>query len=423
MASKKRAVSVVWYYKVPGKTSWSRVPVTFSPVGNKAQHPFADCNGRYQVRVYENGKPLYSNPPAKYQTADKIYSGLYYMSAAIAGQGSDVVRAGRPTKAEAMTIMHAFTLLSEARKNDIRSRSIKVAVDAFVNHSGLVYLSDITGDHVTAFYKQQCSVNAESTARQAWKRLRTFYAAAISGDITKYVEGNFSERANQRGDFYKEANVKTEAIFGSAPLVRNGAVTYYRKAEIASMRKALADNGDARLSLAFEVFLQCGLRARECEFLLWSTIDHVEKSISVVNHDEFTTKTGHRKNDNSTRTIPLSDALYIALMEHKKTPACTSSKYVFGCGDESRNGFLDSFRAIFKAAEVKVWNWNVTSDGADGITLRKFRRTCGCNLLWAGYDLLTVAAIMGHGKNVQTTIDEYVTLNPDGYRTKLNSIW
>ena len=164
--------------------------------------------------------------------------------------------------------------------------------------------------------------------------------------------------------------------------------------------------------------MSTGLRLGEICSLKWSDIDfetrvlHVNRTVQriAIVEDGKAIKTGllegNPKSLHSNRYIPLPDALYELICNHR-----TGGEYFFNTNKpmEPRT-YQKMFRRYLEEAGVSNKNFHA------------LRHTFATNLVIAGADVKTLSEILGHA-NVQITLNRYVHPSIDNKRTQLNSLF
>ena len=163
---------------------------------------------------------------------------------------------------------------------------------------------------------------------------------------------------------------------------------------------------DADELLLFEFFQQSGMREQEVIYATDRSLDFSNSTVSVKHNPTFNWTPKMYKE----RTIPVP----AALMAKLKRMLVERGKG--GLLFPTKNGlpkfdFLDMAKAIAKRAELSQ----------DQVWLHKFRSTFATRSLWAGVDLRTVQAWLGH-KELESTL-RYLKPNRNQVRDKVEAIW
>lgn len=424
-----RTVSLVYLTKTDDK--WIRVPVTIPDVRNvkgfahirQAMHAHReDGIGRYQFRLYRDGKTQYENVPDKHQNSLTVKMALDDKKKALikeAHEGNGV-QIGRPknqtTIAAALaeyTKAKAEQAEGKGKKKSSTGGATELAVKAFIAASGVELVKDVTAESIEKF--AQGLTGHHNTVRRKLKNLRAFLMAAVSGDVEKYVKNDYAVQANRRGDsFFQNTNEKVSALFGKTiKHEQTPDVRYYHRNEIAAMREAFAEGTFERV--ACELYYGTGLRAAEGTHLLWDNVSMERNTITIEAIDgTWTSKTGKY------RTVDVSDSLMRTLKAWKEN--APSKTFVLGLGNDDDPQDYNVVREMLNTAAK---NAGVSFD----INLKTFRSTHACECLWGGFDVYTVSARLGHSKagennhSALATTIKYLLPNPYIQRTALNSIF
>jgi len=137
----------------------------------------------------------------------------------------------------------------------------------------------------------------------------------------------------------------------------------------------------------FKFFLLTGMRENEVQHILWDEVDFSNHVVKVRPHPEM----GHKlKTQESSRDIPMPDALHVLLKEWKRKADRTCGLVFPTAGCKPKLDFLDCLKRVADRAGVKR------------ATLKRFRDTFATWQLRAGTDIETVREWMGH-TDVATT--------------------
>jgi integrase/recombinase XerD len=165
---------------------------------------------------------------------------------------------------------------------------------------------------------------------------------------------------------------------------------------------------DAEERLWFEFFLMTGEREQEVMFTHWSDVNFAASTVKVSHKPDA----GWTPKAYKEREIPIPSKL-VKSLKVWKAKASKDCAFVFPTGGCRRKlDFLDCLKAVATRAKLD----------ADGFWLHKFRSTFATRNLWAGVDLRTVQAWLGHS-DMESTMRYLKPSRSKGTNDKVNAVW
>lgn len=178
----------------------------------------------------------------------------------------------------------------------------------------------------------------------------------------------------------------------------------YEREELDQLFKAC----DAEELLWFQFFLMTGEREQEVMYTYWTDINLKSNTVKVTHKpDRNWTPKAYKA-----RTIPIPGKL-TELLKAWKTEANKTCELVFPtAGCKPKMNFLDDLKAVAERAELEP----------DNFWLHKFRATFATWHLWAGVDLRTVQAWLGHS-DLESTMRYLKPAHNVGVHQKVNEVF
>jgi integrase/recombinase XerD len=165
---------------------------------------------------------------------------------------------------------------------------------------------------------------------------------------------------------------------------------------------------DAEEKLWYEFFLMTGEREQEVMFTYWSDVNFAASTVKVSHKPHM----GWTPKAYKEREIPIPAKLVKALKAWKVKSAKTCAFLFPTSGCKPKLDFLDCLKAVAERAKLD----------ADGFWLHKFRATFATKCLWAGVDLRTVQAWLGHS-DMESTMRYLKPSRSQETREKVNAVW
>ncbi len=161
---------------------------------------------------------------------------------------------------------------------------------------------------------------------------------------------------------------------------------YYSEEELSLF---FQQNMHSAYRLAFQGLLYTGMRINELANIHWNDVDFEKKHITVRRKEGFDPKT-----DNSERSIPITDALYNALLEASKNKKSETFVFTSKEGKQLKERTLLSIcKLISKEAKLEGRAY-----------LHKFRHTFATHLVKNRVPLERVQKLLGHASINETLI-------------------
>jgi integrase/recombinase XerD len=165
---------------------------------------------------------------------------------------------------------------------------------------------------------------------------------------------------------------------------------------------------DAEKRLWFEFFLMTGEREQEVMHTYWSDINFAASTVRVSHKPDA----GWTPKAYKEREIPIPSKLVKSLKNWKAKSAKDCSLLFPTGGCRPKLDFLDCLKAVATRAKLD----------AEGFWLHKFRATFATRNLWAGVDLRTVQAWLGH-KDMESTMRYLKPSRSEKTHAKVNAVW
>lgn len=164
-----------------------------------------------------------------------------------------------------------------------------------------------------------------------------------------------------------------------------------------------------RLAALYTLALHIGMRLGELLGLRWEDVDLVGATITVrkaLQRIDAQLRLVEPKSRQSRRTIPLSEPVVGALLEHQRQQAAEQ----LAAGPRWNDGGFVFASPIGRPLDLtgvsKAFRRALTAAGLTGLRFHDLRHSCTSLLLHAGNDPRTVADILGHSQ-VRLTLDTY----------------
>lgn len=165
---------------------------------------------------------------------------------------------------------------------------------------------------------------------------------------------------------------------------------------------------DAEERLWYEFFLMTGMREQEVMFTYWSDVNFTASTAKVTHKpDRGWTPKAYKE-----REIPIPERLVKSLKAWKAKASKDCNLLFPTSGCNPKLNFLDCLKAVAERAKLD----------ADTCWLRKFRSTFATRNLWAGVDLRTVQAWLGHS-DMESTMRYLKPSRSKGTNEKVNAVW
>ncbi len=165
---------------------------------------------------------------------------------------------------------------------------------------------------------------------------------------------------------------------------------------------------DAEERLWFEFFLMTGEREQEVMHTYWSDINLAASTVKVSHKPDA----GWTPKAYKEREIPIPSKLVKSLKAWQKKSAKDCSLVFPTGGCRPKLDFLDCLKAIAERSRLN----------ANGFWLHKFRATFATRNLWAGVDLRTVQAWLGH-RDMESTMRYLKPSRSEKTHAKVNGVW
>lgn len=165
---------------------------------------------------------------------------------------------------------------------------------------------------------------------------------------------------------------------------------------------------DAEERLWYEFFLMTGMREQEVMFTYWSDVNFTASTAKVTHKpDRGWTPKAYKE-----REIPIPERLVKSLKAWKAKASKDCNLLFPTSGCNPKLNFLDCLKAVAERAKLD----------ADTCWLHKFRSTFATRNLWAGVDLRTVQAWLGHS-DMESTMRYLKPSRSKGTNEKVNAVW
>jgi integrase len=379
MANKK--VTLVRLCKTP--TGWKRLPIVMGANG-KVRPGYAVLDGKqglypeghYELRTYEGTKTVYRNvgdDAAEALAAQKRETHLLVAKDAAGSAGVQIV--GGDTKRINLRLKAVDYIDRHLAKGQKRaSETSKIAIDGFLEATGLTYADQVTETAILSFYRH---------LRKAGNQDRTIYNKHMS------LFG-----------FFKWLGIDAKKMVDKPPSYTEREVEIYGPEEL----RELFDSCTEYQRVVFETLLKTGLRMQEAMHLQWSNVDFRGKVIRVREILDSEQGNNVRIKDRSERSLPLPDDLAVTLHGWRKQNPGTT--LVLGTSNDTPNWkwLLMLKRAVRKAGLNcgKCTGCRRTNE-CSRWWIHKFRATYTTTLLTNGIDARTVMSYTGH-ENLATVL-------------------
>jgi integrase len=242
--------------------------------------------------------------------------------------------------------------------------------------------------------------------RYVIRRLKDRFPGLASKVTRSDIDGYFSERLQKVGP--ARYNIELQVI--RAIFAKGIEWSYCRANPAAGIRRikeppgrvrflteeeraALLDACTARLRQILELALDTGLRRGELLSLRWENVDLKNRMIRVEH-----SKNGER------RDVPMTDRVFAIL---QVLPRRVDTAYLFANPDGTPH-----------AAVSTAWRNALGRSGIQNLRFHDLRHTFASNLVMAGVDIRTVAALLGH-KRIEMTM-RYAHLAPEHLRDAIS---
>ena len=273
--------------------------------------------------------------------------------------------------------MEDFSSLFATSIRQSTLRSYKLAVNQFITAVGDKLLSEYNSEDILHFQRYWQEKKLATTSVNAYYRgVKSVFAHAVRHDYL------------QASPFQKVREIK---IAQSVP-------KYLSQTELQSL---LAQVKSETMRDLFLVCALSGLRRSEALNLKAENIDLQNRVISVVNTEEFSTKSGKFRN------VPMHEAL-VTVFERRMN----GNGYLF-C---KTGGFKLNADYVSHVFQTAVKDANLDS----AYHLHTLRHTAASYLVTAGVSLYTVQSILGHSSPAVT--QKYSHLAPNTLNESINRI-
>jgi integrase/recombinase XerD len=178
----------------------------------------------------------------------------------------------------------------------------------------------------------------------------------------------------------------------------------YEQEELDALFKAC----DAAERLWFEFFLMTGMREQEVMYTYWTDIQLTRATVRVTHKPDR----GWMPKAYKEREIPIPAKLVAKLKAQKARSEKTCDLVFPTSGCNPKLNFLDDLKAVAERAELNPENF----------WLHKFRATFATRHLWAGVDLRTVQAWMGH-TDLESTMRYLKPNRSEAVRERVEATW
>lgn len=207
---------------------------------------------------------------------------------------------------------------------------------------------------------------------------------------------------NHTMGFFKEQGVKLGVKKNDWPDFVEEIPEIYEQEELDALFAAC--NGEEKIWWTF--FLMTGMREQEVMHVYWRDVDLVHGTVRVSHKPDL----GWTPKAYKEREIPIPDKLVALLKTLRRSPKCQLVFFTNRC--TVRDDFLRRLKELTKDAGLNQ----------DNFWLHKFRATFATRALWAGVDLATVQAWMGHS-DLKSTMRYLRPQRGAQVRAKVNEIF
>jgi integrase len=378
MANKK--VTLMRLCKTP--TGWRRLPIVMGANG-KVRPGYALLNGKpvlleghYELRAYEGTRTVYQNVgnnAADALAAQHRESHLMIARDAASLAGAEVI--APELKRVNLLVKKDEFIQRHLDRGQIRaSETSTIAIDGFLEATGIAYADQVTEASILAFYKH---------LRKRGNQDRTIY----------------NKHASLFG-FFKWLGLDTKKLADRPPSYTEREVETFHADDL----RTLFASCTPYQRVVFETLLKTGLRMQEAMHLTWANVDFRRGMIYV--RETMNNEQGGdvRIKDRAERSMPLPDDLAVTLKDWRERHPKT--KLVLGTANNTPNSkWLLSLKRVVKRAGLNCGRCQGCrkSNECSHWWIHKFRATYTTTLLQNGVDVRTVMAYTGHA-DMQTVL-------------------
>jgi integrase len=381
-------------------SGWRRLPVVMGRNG-KLRPGFALVNGEptfmpeghYEIRTYQGTKTLYKNvgdDPAEALAAQQRESHLLKVKDSAKAAGVEIV--GQPgARVQLLLKGDEFIERHKAKGQKQAAINTRIAIDNFLDATGLKYADQVTEASVLKFY---------SYLRKMGNRDRTVYNKHVS------VFG-----------WFKWLGLDVKKLADGYPSFTEKEVVVYHKEDLTKLFSIC----NPYQKIVFETLLKTGMRMQEAMHLEWPNVDFRSKTIRVREYLDDDSPDVRIK-DRAERTVPMPDDLAHAIKVWKLIRPNTN--LVLGTVNDTpnRRWILMLKRCVKRAGlncnrckgcqvHKECYRWKI----------HQFRSTYITTLLRNGVDVRTVMSFSGHS-NMATVLRYLSPAEGASMQKKLSSI-
>ncbi len=255
-----------------------------------------------------------------------------------------------------------------------------------------------TAAHLTRFFeavgKPPSLVEPDDV--QAYLELRAGHVSQAT--VRRELDSIFAafRAALRRGELLRDpcASIKK-------PSLERKLITCLRAEEVGQLLAAAREWRDGAVLVGVALAAYAGLRLAEVRHTDWPDVDLEARRLYVRGKDGWRPKTRQE------RVLPISDALAVALGDHRR-----ESGPLLSAPSGTRRGktyMTKAMLALRKASEVEQAGWQI------------LRHTFASQLVGQGVSIYKVSKLLGHG-SVQTTERHYAHLAPDELGQDVNRL-
>jgi integrase len=394
-AKVEKELPLMWLCKTPG--GWKRYPVLMAKNGRvrtswvmvdgKEEHY---PEGRFQIRVYKDGKRTWEN--AGNDATDAL---------------NERARLSLRREAEAKAAAAGTTVVEEKGRIAIRpatTRYLQRCEDLEAEQAAISY-----GVALNDFMRLLPDIKHVDQIDES-VMVRFGVALRRAGNSARTV---FNKHRSVLG-FLRWLDIDVKALKIRTPKYEKKVPVVYSEETVAALLKAAPDT---YFRDVLSTLRMSGLREQEAVHLVWPDIDFKRKLILVRSKPEQ----GFEIKDREQRDVPLPDALAVILKARFEERG--ASRLVLGTkGDKPHQKWLRLLKRTARSAGLNCGRCDScrTQKECELFTLHSFRRTYATALHRKGVDVRTLMDLLGHA-DLETTLNYLAAMKAEASHAQVNA--
>ncbi len=321
---------------------------------------------RYQVRHYEDRKPVYKNVGAHVSDANAALKKQAQVLAVVdAAEDAGVKLAPDTGRLRLATEYPRFLQATLDRGSKVAHTVYKEAVREFLPICGKTFADELTAEDVLRY--RRALRDRGLADRTIFNRHRNLLA------------------------FLRWLKLDLKAVAPSQPKFEKRLPVVYEPEELRQFFASLERRPSE--SLAYEIMLKCGLRDQEAIYLEWRNV-FLDRAVMRIRGNP---KYGFKVKDSEERDIPIPANL-LAHLQADRAARPLRTLVTGTKTDKPNQKLLRTLKRLVNQAGLAcgVCPGCITQKECEHWFLHKFRATCITTLLRSGMDLRTVMKFSGH---------------------------